>query len=368
MKRGLGKQTFVVSGKRSRHDDEEDSDSSQESLEGSSNTKSLEELKGITWKLCESTPVTIDGDGCIAVNGSTVYMSSRYSNTLYEFNSDKRAWVSSIKCDRKSFGLAVINGELTLVGGKSLDDSVLGTLTSLVKNRAGMKWIQKYPPMYTSRENPCCCSDGCLLVVGSRYMNTLEIMDTKKLKWKTVNFPNNYGTISSITIVGDWVYVLNRNYLLNNYCAISTCSLSTLLLEPQSSSVSQPLIWHKVHPLCDLYCPCLTNFNGNLVAVGGKVTMNTYSDVDGRNCEQYSVLPKLYAYSDKLDSEGWNFVANLPIKGGYPNSDFLVATIQGHQLIVCGGDHTEVERNLSTNTDNAVSSHATDIVHMGFLN
>ena len=164
--------------------------------------------------------------------------------------------------------------------------------------------------------------------------------------------------------MGDRVYVLNdRLRSLNKYCAISTCSLSDLFLEPQSSSLNQPLIWHKIHPLCDLYRPCLTNFNGNLVAVGGKVTVNTYSDIDGRDCEQYSVLPKLYAYSDKFDGEGWNFVANLPIKGGYPNSDFLVTTIQGHQLIVCGGDHTEVERNLCSNADDEVSSYATDIVH-----
>ena len=118
MKRGLeggrGKQTFVVSGKRSRYDDEDDSDSSQEPLEGNSSTKSLEELKAITWKSCEPAPVVVDGDGSIAVNDSTVYMGLRYSNTLYEFNSDKCVWVSSIKCDRKSFGLAVINGGLTL--------------------------------------------------------------------------------------------------------------------------------------------------------------------------------------------------------------------------------------------------------------
>ena len=66
--------------------------------------------------------------------------------------------------------------------------------------------------------------------------------------------------------------------------------------------------------------------------------------------------------------EGWNFVAGLPMKHGYPNADFLVATIQGHQLIVCGGAHTEVERDLCTNADDSVSSFATDIVHMGLLN
>ena len=117
MKRGLGKQTFVVSGKRSRYDNEEDSDSSQDPLEGSSNIKSLEELKALTWKLCES------------------------------------AWFC--------FG-----------------DSH--------KNRRGMKWIKKYPPMHTSRQNLCCCNDECLLVVASKYtVNSIEIMDTKKLMWKT---------------------------------------------------------------------------------------------------------------------------------------------------------------------------------------
>ena len=380
MKRVAGKQTFVdvVSGKRSRYDDEDDSDSSQEPLEGSSSTKSLEELKAITWKSCEPAPVTVDGDGSIAVNGSTVYMSSRYSNTLYEFNSDKRAWVSSIKCDRKSFGLAVVNGDLTLVGGKSLDDpsSSLKTLTSFVKSRSSMKWLQKYPSMSESRENPCCCSDEYLLVVGARSCvrscaNTLEIMDTNKLKWKNVNFPNNYGVISSMTILGGRIYVLTRKHFFNSYCTISTCSLSALLLEPQSSSINQPLIWHKVHPLCDLYCPCLTNFNGNLVTVGGKITVNTYSDVEGRDCKQYSVSPELYVYSDKVNSVGsggWNFVANLPMKHGYPNTDFLVATIQGHRLIVCGGDHIAVERNSNTDADDDISLLVTDIVHVGLFN
>ena len=129
-----------------------------------------------------------------------------------------------------------------------------------------------------------------------------------------MNFPNNYGVISSMTILGDRVYVLNDHQdSFSNYCVISTCFLSTLPLELQSSSINQPLIWHKVHPICDLHRPCLANFSGNLVAVGGKITVNTYPDPDGRNCKQYSVSPKLYVHSD----EGWNFVADLPTKGGY---------------------------------------------------
>ena len=234
MKRGLeggrGKQTFVVSEKRSRYDDEDDSDSSQEPLEGNSSTKLLEELKAMMWKSCEPVPVVVDGVASIAVNGSTVYMSPRYSNTLHEFDSDKRVWVSSVKCDRKSFGLAVINGDLTLVGGRSLDNSSssLKTLTSFVKSRSSVKWIQKYPPLRESRAVPYCCSDEHLLVVGQlSCVNTLEIMDINKLKWKNVNFPNDYGVMSSVTILGDRVYVLTRQDLFNSYCTISTCSPSS---------------------------------------------------------------------------------------------------------------------------------------------
>ena len=97
--------------------------------------------------------------------------------------------------------------------------------------------------------------------------------------------------------------------------------------------------------------------------------MNTYSDDDGRDCEQYSVLPKLYAYSDKVKSlgrEGWNFVANLPLERGYPNAMFLVATIQSHRLIVCGGNHIRVGRS-SVPVDDDVSFMTTDIVHMGLF-
>ena len=138
---------LVESGKRPRRDDDDDSDSSEESLEGSKATKRPEELKAITWKQCEPVPVTNNSGGRIAADGNTVYVTQRCSNILYVFNAAKGKWVCSIQCHRKSFGLAVISGDLTLVGGESLiGNSNLKTLTSFVK-RSGTNWIQKYPPM-----------------------------------------------------------------------------------------------------------------------------------------------------------------------------------------------------------------------------
>ena len=49
----------------------------------------------------------------------------------------------------------------------------------------------------------------------------------------------------------------------------------------------------------------------------------------------------------------------------YPNMDFLVATIQGHRLIVYGGSHIDVE---NTKADDEISSVLlTDVMHIGLL-
>ena len=356
--------TLVESGKRPRRDDDDDSDSSEESLEaGSKATKQPEELKAITWKLCEPVPVKVDGDGRIAVNGNRVYVSPEYSQKLYEFNADKREWVSSIECDRRSFGIAVLSGDLTLVGGESNTvsfgeslHSALKTLTSFVRDTSGTKWIQKYPPMGKARVNVHCCSDERLLVVGSQFTNTMEVMDVTKKTWKDVKFLNDYGQIASMTILGDRLYVVSSNSEFTSYSTVSTCFTSALL-ESQPSGIEQPLVWHKIQPITDLYKPFLASLCGNLVAIGGNMTVKTYSGFKSRQCQQYFFFPKLYVYADKVNNRGWKFVADLPRTNGYPVMNFVVATLQGDRLIVCGGDYyTDEDEQLLT-----------DIVHIGLF-
>ena len=277
----------------------------------------------------------INGEGSIAVHGDTVYVSPDDSNTLYEFNADKGEWVSSIECDRKSFGLTVINGDLTQVGGKSLT-STLKTLRSLVKSRSGAKWVQKYPPMSEGRTNLCCCSDEHLLIVGSG--SNIEVLDVKRKEWKGVKFPNNYGTISGITILGDRVYVLSQYlYSIDRYSTVSTCSLSALLESAQHSTITEPLVWHKLRPITSLYRLFLVNLSGNLAAIGGRKSLHEYLDDNDCDRKQYSVIPVVDIYSDEgcsLDSKGWKYVASLPREIGYPDMNFLVAALQGDRLIV----------------------------------
>ena len=216
--------------------------------------------------------------------------------------------------------------------------------------------------MSECRANVRCYNDEHLLIVGSGSGN-MEVMDVKRKKWRSVKFPNDYGEISAMTILDDRVYVLcHYFYSIDRYSIVSTCSLSALLESAQHSTITEQLVWHKLHPMTDLYRPFLINLSGNLVAIGGKKIQNEYSDDNCRDCIQYSVSPALYMYSDKgssLGSKGWKFVANLPSAIGYPDMKFLVAALQGDRLIVCGGDQYE--------DDSVFYSNVTDIVHMGLL-
>ena len=197
-------------------------------------------------------------------------------------------------------------------------------------------------------------------------------MDIMTEKWKNVKFHHNDGHISSMTLLGDRIYVLSRAPSYSNefthYCTVTTCSLSALLESdsdsPQSPLV-QSLVWNKLCPLSDLFRPSLANLGGNLVAVGGRKSVNAYADSDGRDCKQYSCSPALYAYSNEIsrfDSEHWKFVSYLPDRSGYPNVEFLFATLQGDGLIVCGGDHIEYDSD-----SNSPSSFTTDLVHIGLF-
>ena len=350
---------LIESNKRPRRDEDEDSGSSEDSFEVSSSTKPLEELKAITWELCEPAPVTVDGDGSIAVNGDAVYVNPEDTNTLYEFSVDKGEWISSIECDRKSFGLAVINRELTLVGGKSKVDGLnFKTLTSFVSDTSGIKWLEKYPSMVTCSGSVKVCYNKEYLVVANSipFQTNMEVMVVKTRKWKNVKFVNNYGKISRMIIVGDRVYVLSILDIINGYCAVSTCTLSALL-ETQPSAITQQLVWHKLHPITNLCSPSLANLGGNLVAIGGKKT-----NTNGFH-EQCSISPVLYVYSDKVDGKGWNFVADLPTKHGYPNADFLVAILQNGRLIVCGGCHFECHIHFR-GCFHITECFRTDIVHV----
>ena len=308
--------------------------------------------------------------GSIAVKGDSVYVNPSGSSTLYEYQSLEDKWTNKIQCDRKSFGLVVVDKLLTLVGGEIFDSStptsnsddedesaceVTNSLTSLFTEPTP-KWVEHFNPMKIKRRNVVACCTPNHLVVAGGYINRkkcfyrvdyncleVEVMEIKTKKWNsTQQIPKQSQLVSSAVYFGNTVYLCCNSYDADSCSLVLTCSLTDLLqsCNPNyASNIIQRLIWQKLKPLSELHKPFLAHLCGILVAVGGKKQKESYRDAyEGRRCTEYSFLPAIYAYDHV---EGWISLGYLPQETGFPRLTFLVATVHMDKIVVCGGDDTD---------------------------
>ena len=309
-------------------------------------------------------------EGSIAVKGDTVYVNPSGSSTVYEYKSVDDKWTNKIQCDRRAFGLVVVDGLLTLVGGEIFDSSpdtsksdgedesaceVTNSLISL-HTEPTPKWVEHFNPMKIKRCNVVACCTPNHLVVAGGYINRkrryhtdrhnyleVEVMEIGTKEWKIAQtIPKQSQLVSSAVFFGDTVYLCCNSYDADSYSLVLTCSLPDLLKScnpHHASKVMQPLIWQKLKPVCELHKPFLAHLCGILVAVGGKKQKEFYRDAyEGRRCTYYTFLPAIYAYDHV---KGWIFLGYLPQETGFPQLSFIVATLYTDKIVVCGGDNSD---------------------------
>ena len=108
-----------------------------------------------------------------------------------------------------SFGLAVIDGLLTSVGGRGPTN----TLLSLTGEGERKQWSQIFPPMPTPRRDAACVTTEQALVVaggygaGGNFLDTVEVMDTDTKVWtKVASLPEKCNSLTA-TVLGDRLYL-----------------------------------------------------------------------------------------------------------------------------------------------------------------
>ena len=99
--------------------------------------------------------------GSAATDGQFVYITPVGSTSLYQYECSTEKWMELPSCPYKDSGLAIIDSELTTVGGWDR----AGHTNKLFTLRQG-KWVEVYPPMNTARSNPAVVStsDGDYLI------------------------------------------------------------------------------------------------------------------------------------------------------------------------------------------------------------
>ena len=170
-------------------------------------------------------------------------------------------------CPYRYSGLAIIDSELTTVGGVEYgDDRYINELATL---RQG-KWVEVYPPMNTACSSPAVVStsDGDYLIAiggfdsdGARTA-TVELFQVKSRRWfKLTDLPQPLYHPSA-TICGDQLYVIGHDD--NGY----SCSLQSLPSNDRPITSPLTLSWKPLPPLPVTGSTAAT-LCGQLVLIGG---------------------------------------------------------------------------------------------------
>ena len=204
--------------------------------------------------------------GSATNDGQFAYFTPYNSTSLYQYEYSTEKWSYLPPCPYPNSGLAVIDSELTTVGGK--DDRYCPTNKLFTLRQR--KWVEKYPPMNTVRDRPAVVitSDGDhLIVIGGwdcgRRTATVELFQVKNRRWhKLTDLPQPL-PYPSATICGDQLNVIGIDG--NGY----SCFLQALPSSDRPITSPLTLSW-KPLPRLPVTGSTAATLCGQLVIIGGR--------------------------------------------------------------------------------------------------
>ena len=291
--------------------------------------------------------------GSSVVDGDVAYFPS--GTEIYSYNSSTNTWRILPNCPQIRGSLAMVKGLLTKIGGKqaTIQGKVTNKLVSFTKaESADSEWIEKYPPMPTSRSFTSAATyQNHLVVAGGsssgRFKDnvaTVEVLNTDTLVWSiAASLPHPFSN-ASITVCGDHLYMLGGSDTMSKKLSVLTCSLPEVLQSCQPRSLIDKLFkWGRnAHsqkwqfatdiPVYDSTC---TTVNGQLIAIGG--------------CDENDKrTTAVYKYNTARKS--WGVISHIATA----RSLCFVATVMNvnsSQLLVVGGRINVLESAVLTNTN-----------------
>ena len=283
----------------------------------------------LKWRDGPPTPFPTYGHS-VAVSGDMVYSCDSFNGTkVLMFNSGTKQWRVFPECSKEDFSIAVVNGQLTAIGG-SHSDRATNTLLSPSQDKPDIsqqEWLEQLPPMTYCRSNPAVATTNTSLIVAGGWKpggkkTEVEVMDTQTLHWSAVAslpLPLFHATA---TICGDRLY-LGGGFSSGREATKSVleCEVKDLLQSQPPSLASRiglsrrPQVWREVAPLPVIQSSLVT-FQGHLLAVGG---------------EGADPTSEVREYDTATNS--WNVISRMRVQ----RRRFLAVVLFNNTLMVCGG-------------------------------
>ena len=214
--------------------------------------------------------------GSATTDGRFTYFTPEDSTLLYRYEYSTEKWSDLPPCPYRDSGLAIIDSELTTVGGW---DGRYRTTNKLFTLRQ-RKWVEKYPPMNTACHSPAVVStsDGDYLIVigrwydGGRWTATVELFQVKNRRWHKLTDLSQPLPHPSATICGDQLNVIGSHD--NGY----SCSLQALPSSDRPITSPLTLSW-KPLPRLPVTWSTAATLCGQLVIIGGKQDLSPVNSI-----------------------------------------------------------------------------------------
>ena len=197
-------------------------------------------------------------------DGRYAYITPQNSTKVYKLDlTQPERWKELPECPFRDSGLAIVNGELTAVGGYEQSHCTKKLITLQKK-----KWSIVYPPMKNAWSSPAVVttSDGKYLIVigwsNGCQIAKVELFQVTSQQWCELRSIRSKHIITrpSVTLCGDQIHVIDASG--NGY----SCSFQELL---SSSDKSRSKIW-TVLPRLPVTDSTVTTLSGELLTFGGK--------------------------------------------------------------------------------------------------
>ena len=256
--------------------------------------------------------------GAAAVYGNTAYFTDGYLRKVFSYKiiQGEEEWFQLQDNPCKNFGLAVIAGSLTSVGG--CGDDYTNTVLSLRGVGEKNQWSEILPPMSTPRGCVSCVSTKqALIVVGGRVGKTkkdvvevVEVININTKQWTAVTSLPHKSQFLSSTSVGHKLHISGCGD------SVLTCSIPDLLSSATTGSSPVPNVWKNISGL-PVTRSTFVSFGGHLLVIGGE------TDID---------KPTSNVYRYDFNTDSWNVTSQLKKKQSH-----CLAVALGGCVVVMGG-------------------------------
>ena len=206
---------------------------------------------------------------------NVVYFKYFWGKHIVSYNTESKKWSELPPCPNSSFSMAVIDGLLTIIGGKTPNIDPTNALLSFTNDS---EWNEQYPPMPTKRYWTIAVSySGSIIVLGGEaerrnVVCTVEVFDIKSRVWfAACSLPQPFDSATATVCSGELFLACGSSE--NTARCVLSCSVSQLLdsCHPIESAhaIQEPGMWNRVSNL-PFHKMTITNLGDYVLAVGGK--------------------------------------------------------------------------------------------------